>query len=255
MDDRARNRKNLAEGMLVMYSKLEDEPEERWAQGIIEYIEGDQEFAVHGHTARFTNGDIGFVKSIIDTDKIDSEHIINLIRIDENQKLEFKETFSVNNETGEKLKCLKDATVKEVAAFLNTVGGTILIGISNDKKIIGIERDLNIIKVDSKKKETPEDKFKRSIEDIITERLKDPSILELFDINLVSVDDNGITKTVCVIVVKKSRKPIFMDMDMTFTECGTNRQKSTIKQVFYVRTPDSKVREIESRDLQDFIKK
>jgi len=256
MDPRACHRKNLSEGLLVLYSKSENDPESLWRQGIIENFEvgSEIEFGKHGYPIRLTNGDIGFVKQIIDTDEINSEHIINLIKIDENQKLEFKETFSVDNESGEKLKCLKDATVKEVAAFMNTLGGTILIGVSNDRSIVGIERDFKIIDVDPKKKETPEDKFKRNIEDMIRNRLKDPSITDYFDIHLVPVEENELTKTVGVIKVRKCPKAIFMDVDVSISVCGTNKTKSSTKQVFYIRTPDSKVREVEPRDLQDFLK-
>ena len=257
MDDtRGCYRKNLDVGLIVLYSKLETEPEFLWRQGIIENVETKtgQEFAEYGHSVRLTNGDIGFVKKIIDTEEINSDHILNLIQLDENQKLEFKETFSVNNDTGEKLKCLKDVTVKEVAAFMNTLGGTILIGVRNDNTIVGIERDLKNMDVDPKKNESPEDKFKRSIEDVIENRLKDPGIVRYFDIILVPVIENGMTKTVGVIKVRKYPKPIFMDMEITFKECGSDREKLGIKQVFYIRTPDSKVREIESRVLQDFLK-
>ena len=94
MDERACRRKNLENGTHVMYSKTENGSEDTLLQGIIEYIEGEQDFAEHGHKARFTNGDIGFVKEILDVDSIDSEHIINLLKLNENQKLEFKNNTS-----------------------------------------------------------------------------------------------------------------------------------------------------------------
>ena len=253
MDERACHRKYLEKGTLVMYSKTENGSEDTLLQGIIEYIEGEQDFADHGHKARFTNGDIGFVKEILDVDSIDSEHIINLVKMDENQKLEFKATFSVNNETGDELKCLKDATIKEIAAFMNTFGGIVLIGVSNDKRIIGIERDLKTQKINPKKNETSEDKFLRSIGDMIDDRLKAPITIEDYELSLVPVEDSGIKKTVCVIKVKKSKKPIFMDMDVSFEACGENRTKKTTKQIFYVRTSDSRTIEIPPRELQNFL--
>ena len=63
-------------------------------------------------------------------------------------------------------------TIKEIAAFMNTYGGIVLIGVSNDKRIIGIERDLKIQKLNPKRKDTREDKFLRSIGDMIDARLK-----------------------------------------------------------------------------------
>ena len=253
MDERVCRRKNLENGTHVMYSKTENGSEDTLLQGIIEYVEGEKDFAPHGHKARFTNGDIGFVKEILDVDSIDSDHIINFVKLDENQKLEFKATFSVNDETGDVLKCLKDATIKEIAAFMNTFGGIVLIGVSNDKRIIGIERDLKMQKPNPKKNETHEDKFLRSIGDMIDARLKTPILINDYDINLVPIEDNGIKKTVCVINVKKSKDPIFMDMDVSFEVCGENRTKKATKQIFYVRTSDSRTVEVPPRELQNFL--
>ena len=255
MDPRACDSNYLKEGMLVLYSKTEiNDDEETWSQGIIERLRKNEEFPKYGHEARFTNGDIGFIKQILDVDKITFKDIIELVAMDENQNLEFKETFSVDNKTGDKLKCLKDATVKEVAAFMNTVGGTILIGVSNDKKIIGIERDLSITNPDPEKKETREDYFLRSVEQQIHIRLQDPNISPTdFHIQLVSGKENGDEKTVCVIQVKKLKKPIFMDVEMMYTECGTNKQIKNKKQIFYIRTPDSKVREKDGRNLLEHL--
>ena len=53
----------------------------------------------------------------------------------ETESLEFKSSYWTNtegDEIGKQNRCLEDAIVKEVAAFLNTNGGTLLIGINDD---------------------------------------------------------------------------------------------------------------------------
>jgi len=64
-----------------------------------------------------------------------------LIAIGENEKLEFKSTLRWNL-IGEKAdKAIENSALKTVVAFLNTEGGTLLIGIKDDGSILGIEND------------------------------------------------------------------------------------------------------------------
>ncbi|WP_394939043.1 helix-turn-helix domain-containing protein [uncultured Ilumatobacter sp.] len=59
----------------------------------------------------------------------------------ENTDLEFKSSLRWNLEEGRKDREMTDAVVKTIAAFLNTQGGTLLIGVSDDRLPIGIEVD------------------------------------------------------------------------------------------------------------------
>lgn len=65
----------------------------------------------------------------------------DLIGEGEGQNLEFKETLFLNIQTNKKDPSIVKASLKTIAAFLNTKGGTLLIGVSNEGKINGIERD------------------------------------------------------------------------------------------------------------------
>tara|TARA_Y100000590_G_C15715273_1_gene1011667 strand:- start:2052 stop:2825 length:774 start_codon:yes stop_codon:yes gene_type:complete len=254
-DSRCCHRENLSEGSLVKYSLNKNPINENYLQGTIKQVLGspEQTYFKEGCPIKLENGDIGYAKEILDQEKINAETILELVKNDENQTLEFKASFSVNNETGEKLKCLKEATVKEVAAFMNTHGGIILIGVRNDGKILGIERDLKICKPDETKNETSEDLFKRTIEDAISSKLspgkRDPDLIDSFHIFLIPILDEGQEKIVCVIKVDKMSRPVFMDIDVKYAICGEDKQKNTQKTIFYKRTPDSKVIEIDIRKL------
>ena len=67
--------------------------------------------------------------------------IYDLIAGGESDKLEFKSTIRTNLATGEVDKRMEKAVLKTIVAFLNTDGGTLLIGVSDDGEICGADLD------------------------------------------------------------------------------------------------------------------
>jgi hypothetical protein len=67
--------------------------------------------------------------------------ISELIKEDESFNLEFKSTFSYDIETKKTNKELKHSVLKTIVSFANSGGGTLLIGVSDNHKIIGLEQD------------------------------------------------------------------------------------------------------------------
>jgi len=65
-----------------------------------------------------------------------------LIAQSEGMRLEFKETLAVDPRTGTRNNTESTNTIKAVAAFLNTEGGTLLIGVSDAGEIKGVAHDL-----------------------------------------------------------------------------------------------------------------
>ncbi|MBO4568732.1 MAG: ATP-binding protein [Candidatus Methanomethylophilaceae archaeon] len=65
----------------------------------------------------------------------------DLIAEGESDRLEFKSTVRTNLETGETDKRMEKAVLKTIVAFLNTDGGTLLIGVSDDGEILGADVD------------------------------------------------------------------------------------------------------------------
>jgi type I restriction enzyme R subunit len=60
----------------------------------------------------------------------------------EDKHLEFRSTLRWDLEKGEKSRLVESATIKTVAAFLNSeFGGTLLIGVGDDGGIVGLDRD------------------------------------------------------------------------------------------------------------------
>ncbi len=64
-----------------------------------------------------------------------------LLENGESDALEFKSTLRINLHTGESDKRMETAVLKTLAAFLNTNGGTLIIGVADDGSPVGIERD------------------------------------------------------------------------------------------------------------------
>jgi type I restriction enzyme R subunit len=69
-----------------------------------------------------------------------------LIDNDEDFVVEFKSTARWDLRANEPSKAMEDAVVKTVAGFLNTDGGTLLIGIGPDREVIGLEYDYQRVK-------------------------------------------------------------------------------------------------------------
>ena len=75
----------------------------------------------------------------------DADKVHAIVREGETKYVEFKETLSLNvkNQTNEKDKNLEIGALKTVVAFLNTDGGKLLIGVSDDGKITGLDAELD----------------------------------------------------------------------------------------------------------------
>ena len=64
-----------------------------------------------------------------------------LIREGESEFVEFKSSLRFNKYTRKKDRAIEMASLKTIAAFLNAEGGTLLVGVSDDHKILGLKDD------------------------------------------------------------------------------------------------------------------
>lgn len=122
--------------------------------------------------------------------------IAALIEKGEGQSIEFKETFSLNTRTGDKDPKIVDASIKAVAAFLNSRGGTLLIGVSDRGEIKGIERDYTFCQKENQNVNGFELKFR----DILRSRLKP----YCHDNITIQFDDKTEGGTVCRVDISSS---------------------------------------------------
>jgi ATP-dependent Lon protease len=70
---------------------------------------------------------------------------IELIRVGESRRVEFKQSARVNRHTKQRDVVIEQMVVKSIAGFLNGDGGTLLIGVTDNGGISGIEVDLKTL--------------------------------------------------------------------------------------------------------------
>lgn len=73
--------------------------------------------------------------------RLDGEALSDLISSGESERVEFKSTLRHNLHTQKHDKAMENAVLKTLAAFLNSNGGALLIGVTDDGEIGGLEPD------------------------------------------------------------------------------------------------------------------
>ncbi len=137
------------------------------------------------------------------------DSIERIIQRGESKKLEFKSTLRWNIRASRNDDAVTHVCMKTIAAFLNTEGGTLLIGVADDGKIAGIELD----------KFPNEDKFLLHLFNVIKASMGEASAAR------VTASMHRIkNKTVCRIDCNRSQKPVFL------------RFKKNQDEEFYIRT-------------------
>jgi len=152
------------------------------------------------------------------------DEVLGLIKKGENEKLEFKSTLRFNLHTNEIDKRIEYAVIKTIASFLNSEGGTLLVGVSDNGEIIGIEKD----------KFQNNDKFNLHLTNLIKEKIG-KEFLPYLRSELILVEGKNILKVDCF----KSDKPVFV--------------KSDKNEEFFVRAGPTNV-QIIGRELIEYIK-
>ncbi|MCC6766596.1 MAG: putative DNA binding domain-containing protein [Deltaproteobacteria bacterium] len=120
----------------------------------------------------------------------------DLIKRGESKTLEFKSTLRWSlKEDRQDDKGVTHAVLKTIAAFLNTEGGDLLIGVADDGSIVGIEAD----RLES------DDKFMRHLAQVVRNGLGDRAGT-CIDPKCQMVQG----KTVCVVTCQRSPEPVFL---------------------------------------------
>jgi len=124
--------------------------------------------------------------------------ITELIRYGEGPSLEFKSTLQWDVVRNQANKALRHSVLKTLVAFLNTEGGTLLIGVEDNGDILGLDRDLNLVGGSI-------DKFQQLLASLIMEYIG-AAASPLVKVRFEDVED----KRICVIDVDKAPEPVFL---------------------------------------------
>ncbi len=153
-----------------------------------------------------------------------SDEILELIKNKESEEMEFKSTLRTNLHTNEFDKKMEFSALKTISAFLNSNGGTLLLGITDEGKILGIEPD----------KFPDTDKFNLYLISLIKEKIGKKHF-HLIEIQNTLIEHRTIVKISC----KKSKNPVFLKSDLNEEE-------------FYIRMGPSSV-QLKGSELVEYI--
>lgn len=145
--------------------------------------------------------------------------ILDLIKCGESASLEFKSTLRMNLRTGNSDKVIEHSVMKTLAAFLNSDGGTLLIGIDDNKNILGLETDFN-----SFHKADNLDEFQKHFDNLISNTLGN-RFQRYLKVDFIFIEE----KQICSVTIKeKSKKPVYISNISGQETFYIRRQASTI---------------------------
>ena len=96
-------------------------------------------------------------------DVFDTEDVFEIITKGENSFCEFKETLRFCLKEKKKMKYVEESALKTIAAFLNSSGGDLFIGIDDESEIKGLEKDYETFK----EKDKNRDGFLKHLDNLI----------------------------------------------------------------------------------------
>ena len=157
----------------------------------------------------------------------------DLIEDGESDELEFKSALRWDFQRQSINKELEDVIIKSVAAFANGQGGTLLIGVTDDGEVLGLERDYSSLNGDR-------DKFERHLRGLLQQQMGVSFAANKIRVQFPVIGD----KELCQIEVAPAQKPIvvkFADKN------GQPRER------FYIRSGNTS-QELPMSEMQGYIK-
>jgi hypothetical protein len=191
--------------------------------------------AGYGYMKKYRITKLRFIRKFVDRfkhknpnfflERSDSpEDVLELIKKGEGEKTEFKSTLRTNLHTNELDKKIENSAIKTITAFLNSGGGTLLVGVSDIGEISGIEKD-NF---------ESNDKFSLHFTNLLKQKIGH-EYFSFLDFKLILIEGKNILKVDCL----KSNKPVFM--------------RTSEGEKFYVRTGPASV-ELNGSKILEYIK-
>ena len=134
----------------------------------------------------------------------------------ESDSVEFKSTLRINLHTGEKDRRMEDAVLKTLAGFLNTDGGTLLIGVADDGTVVGIDAD----------QFRDEDSMSLHLTNLVRDRMNDISLMSHVKVTFEDSDGKRVLRITC----SPSAQPAYVQEDadeVFYMRAGSTTEKLT----------------------------
>jgi hypothetical protein len=154
--------------------------------------------------------------------------VTELVALGESATLEFKSTLQWDVVRNEVNKDLRFSVLKTIAAFLNTAGGTLVIGVEDDGHVLGLAQDLKTL-------QNSADRLEQTLMNLVHKHIG-AEIAPFMRSRFEEIDG----RTVCVVDVDKASEPAFMRGPRGkefFVRLGnTTRTLDTEEAVRYIQT-------------------
>ena len=118
-----------------------------------------------------------------------------IIEKGENRNLEFKSTFRYCLQKKSAQPYIEFEIIKTIAAFANTNGGTLIVGVDDNGQVLGLENDFSIYK------HSPKDKFLKHFANILGSGFTEP-----IDAIINYGFESTLNEEVFLVIVEKSKK-------------------------------------------------
>ena len=125
-------------------------------------------------------------------------NLLNIISSGETRNTEFKETFSLETKTKNKEKYLIEGKIKTIAGFLNTDGGTLIIGVDDEGRTIGINEEIVLL-------HGSDDKYLRAVKDCMRDEIGRANLASYVNFTI----ETESNKKLLVITCQKSTEPVY----------------------------------------------
>lgn len=157
-------------------------------------------------------------------------NIHTLIKEDECATLEFKSSFLWNYKESREDKSLRFATLKTVAGFMNSLGGVLILGVDDERNILGLDNDYSSTFKNNR------DSFLLELQDYLESQIGLIMLNRCIGISFQKIDG----KDVCIIEVEKGPKPVYVRKDK--------------EKALYVRTGNKTERIVDPEDITEYVK-
>jgi predicted HTH transcriptional regulator len=129
------------------------------------------------------------------------ERVEDYIKKGESARLEFKSALSWDYKLGKQSREIENATAKTLCAFMNSEGGTLVIGVDDKGQVVGVEKDFTLLS------KSDRDGFEQKLTGLANSTLGKENATYLH-LSWQAVEG----KAVVVVSVDKSKRPVYVDL-------------------------------------------
>ena len=175
-----------------------------------------------------------FLNNITETNyqSVDMD-VLEMIMAGENSQVEFKTTLRYDMRENKVNKKLEEVVLKTLAAFSNGQGGTLIMGVTDDMEIIGLENDYNTLNSATK------DEFELHLRNLVIHAYGIEFATNNLKVSFPEVNDTEI----CVVEIKQGLRPLYTEV----SDKNGNKSKK-----FYVRSGNAS-QEIDITEVAQYI--